>query len=288
MIVTLFDSGNDWFELILGPETMTGGLASVRSVGDSDFENRTLNFDKRNGLNRGVVGFDGATDTISLKNRVHGGDLELGGENLAGTTVPFIVCNPDVNDGVVLHSKGADVARAFPASSGGFQANNTLTGVGFERVLTVSDQSIKKYKKVSTVRVSTATLADDPELAGFVLLADSVYVLNAYLLVSSGASDKDIKFALQFSSAPSYGSSDILDYDGFTNPPDLFTGIGDMVKTYVGQAGPIISPTLFRGSFATGASGATVDLQWAQNTSGASDTTLERGSFVEFILLGDK
>ena len=61
-----------------------------------------------------------------------------------------------------------------------------------------------------------------------------------------------------------------------------------MVKTYVGQAGPIISPTLFRGSFATGASGATVDLQWAQNTSGASDTTLERGSFVEFILLGDK
>ncbi len=45
------------------------------------------------------------------------------------------------NGDVGLHFNGAEVLRTLTAAAGGAEANNTLTGGGFERVLTTSDQS---------------------------------------------------------------------------------------------------------------------------------------------------
>ena len=73
-----------------------------------------------------------------------------------------IVCTH--GDDVALFDAGVEVARTLPAASGGFEANNTLTGAGFERVLTESDlgstgNSTETFSGILTADGKTASTA---------------------------------------------------------------------------------------------------------------------------------
>jgi hypothetical protein len=81
-------------------------------------------------------GFIGSNN-FQFVNRMHGGEIFLRAESAAGTLRTLVHGNPDAD--VKLYDTGAEVARTEAAASGGFEVNNTLTGVGFERVLTTSD-----------------------------------------------------------------------------------------------------------------------------------------------------
>lgn len=76
------------------------------------------------------------TDTFLIENTITnpGVAFRFQGEDVATITRVMLEMNP--NDGPHLFESGVEVARVAPAASGGFEANNTLTGAGFERVMT--------------------------------------------------------------------------------------------------------------------------------------------------------
>lgn len=96
-----------------------------------------------------------ATNASSTVRRILTGDPDgitqlrgFGGVTLQGgaTGESFIVCTLD-ND-VALFDDNIEVAFTNPPASGGFAINNTLTGIGFERALTLSDLGDGQVKKV--------------------------------------------------------------------------------------------------------------------------------------------
>jgi hypothetical protein len=66
---------------------------------------------------------------------------------------PGILIDPTAD--VKLHQNTAEVARTITAAAGGFAANNTLTGAGFERVLTASDIFGGALNDLSDVVIAT-------------------------------------------------------------------------------------------------------------------------------------
>lgn len=83
------------------------------------------------------LGFDGGSAALNLDNLAHGAGIQLRAETAAGALVGLFAALPD---GVaqVFHA-GVATAMTAAAGAGGFEVNNLATGVGFERVLTVSD-----------------------------------------------------------------------------------------------------------------------------------------------------
>ena len=113
------------------------------------------------GSNRlSYIGFSGSGNLV-IANEMHGGAVQLVSEDDAGTARLLFFADPDAD--AVLYYQGANVAGSLPAASGGFQANNTLTGGGFERVLTTSDafgiyRGCTAYRSTSlAVAVTTPT-----------------------------------------------------------------------------------------------------------------------------------
>lgn len=72
---------------------------------------------------------------VTLTTPVTGGVLYKSAGNWLDT--PAILIDPAAD--VKLHQATAEVARTLTAVTGGFEANNTLTGVGFRRALTEAD-----------------------------------------------------------------------------------------------------------------------------------------------------
>jgi hypothetical protein len=114
----------------------------------------------------GFVGYNAGND-LQVQNRMQSGEVILRGEDLAGvqrlgarfnfdaggesyiagfttvamrfmTGVEYAVL-ATLNAGVDLRHDNTDMARTVAIGSGGFEVNNTVTGAGFERVLTTSD-----------------------------------------------------------------------------------------------------------------------------------------------------
>ena len=82
------------------------------------------------------VGF-GGSNLLQLRNYMHAGDIQLLAQDAGGTDRVCANANPD--GAFDTYYTGAIVTGTLPAASGGLQVNNTLTGGGFERVLTTSD-----------------------------------------------------------------------------------------------------------------------------------------------------
>ncbi len=74
---------------------------------------------------------------LIIDNRQNLQRIDLQGRDSLSATVDFIVMTPEAD--VALFHDDVEVARTLAAASGGFEVNNTLTGAGFERVLTASD-----------------------------------------------------------------------------------------------------------------------------------------------------
>jgi len=96
------------------------------------------------------VGFNGSNSAL-FENLMHGGGIELAGENTSGVRKTILIGDPDAD--VKLYQAGIEVSRTLTAAAGGFEVNNTLTGGGFERVLTEADVNAKH---VGTTAIMTA------------------------------------------------------------------------------------------------------------------------------------
>ncbi len=102
------------------------------------FDDATAGLTRKNTINliMGAVSI-GAFSDVTLTAPATGAVLYKSAGDWLDT--PGILIDPAAD--VKLHQATIEVARTLTAAAGGFQANNTLTGAGFERVLTVADLS---------------------------------------------------------------------------------------------------------------------------------------------------
>ena len=141
----------------------------------------------------------------------------------------------------------------------------------------IAGNGIVKYKTADTSRNTTITLADDPHLAGWSLEADTVYMIEAGLWFQSASSTPDIAWTFQFSNTPQ--ASKIV-YENTAG--DDITATRSKALTGGSQHG--YNLIAFVHSNAT--TGGTMDWQWAQLTSDATDVTVELGSWMKVTKLG--
>ena len=107
--------------------------------GSPDLQNRLLRLVHQGGGSvRGTIGHQAATGTrLDFENNIHGGLVHLRGETSGGVARTLLEGNPD--GALTLYNDGTATVRTVAATSGGLEVNNTLSGGGFERVLTTGD-----------------------------------------------------------------------------------------------------------------------------------------------------
>ena len=81
-------------------------------------------------------GFEAGTDLV-ISNNNDAGLVSIEGDATGGATRSLIVMDPDAD--ITMYHAGSSVVQTHTAATGGLFINNTLTGGGFERVLTTSD-----------------------------------------------------------------------------------------------------------------------------------------------------
>lgn len=107
----------------------------VELIGQSDILNLISFRNLADTLDQGFVGFPNAT-SFSVRNNILNGQTHIQGRD-GGGTVNFFQGTP--GGSARMYQANVLVAETLTAAAGGLQANNTLTGGGFERVLTTSD-----------------------------------------------------------------------------------------------------------------------------------------------------
>lgn len=149
------------------------------------------------------------------------------------------------------------------------------------RPLSTYGQTLSAHKASNTLRVSTATYTNDPDLQ-LVVPAAGTYKVSGTFFFNQATSGGGIKLQMYYSGSAAGGfiaptgyvggsnisAGGILAY-GFTfyaNSAIDITGVQDFVN---------LTGTL------TVASGGTYSLQWAQNSSSANGTTMLAGSFLK-------
>ena len=208
----------------------------------------------------------------------------------AGASVEDTWIEMSLNADVALFYDNTEVARTKTAATGGFEVNNTQTGAGFERVLTESDivagGDLFKFKDANTARASTTTLADDDDLFGFALEANTFYAIEAWLDFSSSSATPGMRWAFQVSQAnqdSAYSYSKELQAGGISGV--AVTSVTSIITETM--AASDMTAIKIKGMIYTHSTNdPTVDFQWAQNVSSAGNTLLNRGSWIKFTKLG--
>jgi hypothetical protein len=110
--------------------TISGFILEGRTGSNTilDFHAVNANLAMRMVFNGANLQFDGFQDSL---------EFQFQSRDSGSTIRQLLHMDPD--DNIALFDQGVEVARTLGASAGGWEVNNTLTGAGFERVLTESD-----------------------------------------------------------------------------------------------------------------------------------------------------
>jgi hypothetical protein len=179
----------------------------------------------------------------------------------------------------------SNLSASTTVSVGGtLSANGGLTVVG-------KGQQSYVRKAATTGRASTTTLADDPHLT-FSLAASGVYELRAYL-AAAGAAAGDFKTAWNVTGAASGGSHTTRSTHGPTTAVTDSTAATALrtsrhslaTAAAYGVDGTNTSAIQEQMVLDTTPGSGTVTLQWAQNASSATSTTLSTDSWAVLVRL---
>jgi hypothetical protein len=203
------------------------------------------------------------------------GDTDIRLQNAAGETALYATANNNVS----LYYDNVSTARTQAAASGGFQANNTLTGSGFERVLTVSDAPVLDFLSAD-VSETTTTLQN--ALSAFSLDASSEYIVEFGLDLTSNDLAQAPNAAIRFDYSSTFVSAGrgLLQYMDNAGTVDALQIRPDVTFNTLDVA-TISSPVT--GSFGISTTGAgTLQFQFAvgSGSSGSPEITLERNSWI--------
>ena len=198
-------------------------------------------------------------------------------------------------DGAIgIRNNNVEVAQTVTAALGGIRVNNTLTGAGFERVLTISDLGtstlVGAVKTNRTVRASTTTHADDPDLSGVELEATASWLVEIGLFYNADSSGANggFKYQLEFTgTASSTGTNIAREYyitDTSFIPPERLQIVGSSGFGLISINSDINGTNGIRSVTAKGIVRPTVtgdfSVQWAQETSNANGAVVQGGSYI--------
>ncbi len=155
---------------------------------------------------------------------------------------------------------------------------------GSARVTSSIHDDLIKKKTADETATSDDTLSDDTHLAIYTLEANSYYRIEGVFVMTSTSATPDFKFALQTDQAFVDGRW------GFASSDEDGTAVQDSgpltTAMSIAIAANKTNVVHLHGYVLTHATAdATVDLQWAQNTSDATATSFERGSWLQFVKL---
>ena len=130
----LYNSGDQRLSIEAAGIDVWGSLGNDPGVGG--VQDTLIEMSNNAGVRTADIGYPSTAD-LRMYNRVHGGQVRLVGEDTGGTLRNLVVGDPDGTS--EIFNIGVSVLRTTTAGAGGIEVNNTLTGGGFERVLTTSD-----------------------------------------------------------------------------------------------------------------------------------------------------
>lgn len=143
-------------------------------------------------------------------------------------------------------------------------------------------------KATDTPRISTATLANDPDLQ--ITLNLGQYEYELFMLFDSVAAGAGFKFSADGVAVDSRGTSP-SGATGFVNAaaygPKLESFVGATLAYATVSTGLNSNQVSYKGSLLVSTAGS-FGIQWAQNSSTASNTTLRAGSYLTATLLAQK
>ena len=282
------------------------GSITINSLGDVIFR-RMAGLQKLQTTNdgitiRGSLGNDptsgGIQDTaIILTNSGNSNAALLFFDDSADLTLSNVVQDGNIHilaagDVVLDRAGGTTVAQTITAATGGLQVNNTLTGAGLERVLTLSDLGGLGIKAADTTRSSDIVPSDDPDMS-IAITATGTYEVEALLFYTgaNASSAGDMSVGLHYTSTLSatgtFLSVTAYEVDTALTAPIDFDSTHDstQITTTTFQTTIFASTTTTERTLrwtgvleVTGAG--TLSIQWSQNSSDANGTIMLAGSFL--------
>lgn len=174
-------------EILIGAPSGIRILSTLQIRG-SLANNAALNFTDTTFNNRARIGYT-ADDSLRFEGMPQE-DVIFEGEESGTATVNMLLMNPDTGCHLYFDVDG-EVARCASLANGGFLVNNTVTGAGFERALTVGDVSTGSF--TATLTGMTALTQGTVEWMR-ITAADG----NDYIILSIGAAISGTSNTTQF------------------------------------------------------------------------------------------
>jgi hypothetical protein len=257
--------------------TANNYVFNVNETVGSGQDNYVLTYDHSSG----EIGLEASSGGGGLSNVVEdtspqlGGDLDGQGNNLD-------------NIGVMFLSEQA-AADADVTADGQIWVKNDTPNTLYFTDDAGSDWKIPKeqikYKTSDAAITSDSSYNDDADLAGFVMDADTWYMVEGFLHTSTD-SGVDIKFRGSFTQTPQDGAWVMTGRNsGGTNEgdfgPNIATSTVILDANNDNEHGFVVS-----GFIQSNAStGGTFTVEWAQNSSDGAATTVHRGSWIKLTKL---
>lgn len=136
------------------------------------------------------------------------------------------------------------------------------------------------HKTSDTARTSTTTLAADPTLT-FAVATNSKYLLRGVLFVHSNATP-DFKMQFVGPASSTFRGEVIYRPAGVTTlSGDEIDESSDLITIANGNSNEV--GVIYEMYYTTAGTSGNFEIHWAQNTSSASATTMQAGSYLEYI-----
>jgi hypothetical protein len=103
-----------------------------------------------------IFHIDVTASEVQIRSFIDSNTVRFVGNDSGSAQRNMILMDPDAD--VKLYQVGVEVVHTLTAAAGGLEANNTLTGAGFERVLTVADRTNSSTYTRNAVIVNDRTL----------------------------------------------------------------------------------------------------------------------------------
>jgi len=212
-----------------------------------------------------ILLIDAASPTITVTDTTNSLTTTLLSDNSAGYTGttsahPYILLSNNTTAVTIDSSQNTTFAGTITGSAG----NEIDSGLF---AIKASDESVS----------SSTTLQNDDDLV-LTLLANSVYEVTISLLITSTSSTPDAKMLWNEAD----GEWDVILFRGSTQSA-LNETSAELSQTIVAnQTTSVYGNFLVR----TGGAGGAFQFQWAQDTSDATATTVQTGSFMKAVLVG--
>lgn len=275
------------------PGVIARGSVAAASPPTTEAVDTRVTFESLNGVaNLGLVGYETAND-LSIRNNMRGGEIFMRGTAAAGGAQNLLFADPDGD--VELFYQGGSVTRTIAGASGGLEANNTLTGGGFERVLTASDlvvggSAVTVIRKTANEAVNNSTTEQqDNQLNNIALVSGQEYVVEAELRFQPNTNTMGMKASFILA-AGSWNQRSWNATQVTNNVTPHIYAVGGHNTTIQASVVPAltyaVSTHIMRiKAYLTTTTAATLELRWAQNTAIVSNLNLLAGSYMKVTAL---